>query len=308
MTTTLISIGLPVVKSNFLKKSIECCLLQSHSNIEIIIQNNAKDQNTKSEIRDVVAQYSDARIKYFETKEQLPMVQNWNTTLEKAKGEYFSLLCDDDFWEPAFLEEMINLTIKYPLVNIFHSRVLIIDDNDNQIGLSPLCPEYESGLDFIYHRVLGFRRMFLSDFMLRTQSLVGIGGFFEIPDGWGSDDITWMKMAMTGGVAYSYKELFSYRKSELNTSNNNNNKNKLKAIDIQIQEIRNIIANYSEDSPLIVALIKKKLLKYETTSKIPFLTQQLKTKYKFPAIVAKSIVYINAFFKIRKNDQNKIII
>lgn len=302
MTSPLISIGLPVVKCNFLKKSIECCLIQSYNNIEIIIQNNAKHQNTKSEIKELVALYSDSRIKYFETKEQLPMVQNWNATLEKANGEYFSLLCDDDFWEPTFLEEMINLTTKYPLANIFHSRVLIIDDYDNQIGLSPLCPEYESGLDFIYNRVLGFRRMFLSDFMLRTKSLVEIGGFFEIPDGWGSDDITWMKMAMAGGVSYSSKELFSYRKSVINTSNNNNNKNKLKAIDIQIQEIRNIIANYSEDSTLIVALIKKKLLKYETTSKIPFLTQQLKTKYKFPAIVAKLVVYANAFLKLRKNN------
>jgi glycosyltransferase involved in cell wall biosynthesis len=301
MITPLISIGLPVVKSKFLKKSIECCLIQSYRNIEIIIQNNAKHQNTKSEIRELVALYSDPRIKYFETKEQLPMVQNWNATLEKANGEYFSILCDDDFWEPTFLEEMISLTNKYPLVNIFHSRVLIIDDLDNQIGLSPLCPEYESGLDFIYHRVLGFRRMFLSDFMVRTKSLSEIGGFFEIPDGWGSDDITWMKIAMTGGISYSSKELFYYRKSVINTSNNNNNSNKLKAIDIQNQEIRNLIENHTEDSALIVTLIKKKLFKYETNSKIPFLTQHLKTKYKFPVIVAKIIVYADAFFKLKNN-------
>lgn len=140
MINPLISIGLPVVKSDFLIKSIDSCLKQSYNNIEIIIQNNAKDQNIKDEINRIVSKYSDIRIKYFETKKQLPMVQNWNATLHKANGEYFCILCDDDFWEPTFLEEIIRLSRKFEMINLFHSRVAVVNENEKILSIKNSSP------------------------------------------------------------------------------------------------------------------------------------------------------------------------
>ena len=86
MHKPLISIGIPVVKSDYLIKSIESCLNQTYDNIEIIVQNNAKQQKIKSEIRQLVSSFSDYRIRYVEIGNQLPMVANWNSILEKANG------------------------------------------------------------------------------------------------------------------------------------------------------------------------------------------------------------------------------
>ena len=187
MKNVLVSVGLPVVKTNFLKKSIECCLSQTYENIEVIVLNNASNISTRDEIRAIVFEIDDKRIAYYENKNQIPMVQNWNKTLEHAKGDLFVLLSDDDYWEPTFLDEIINLSIKYLNVDIFHVRLARIDEYDNLIDLSPTCPELESGIDFINHRLSGYRVIYLSDFVVRTNALKKIGGFVDLPDGWGSD-------------------------------------------------------------------------------------------------------------------------
>ena len=300
MKDKLVSIGLPIIKEEFLKKAIYSCLNQTYTNFELIIQNNAKELIVKSNIREIVESIKDNRIRYFETENQLPMVQNWNEILKNVNGDFFSILCDDDKWHADFIKEMLDLSRKYPLVNIFHSRVVTIDKFDNDIRLSPLCPEYESGLEFIFHRLAKFRSNFLSDFMVRTNSLKKIGGFVNFPDGWGSDDVTWFKIAVNGGIAYSPKELFYYRESLLNVSNNSNIDNKLIAIDYQYNEIKKIIFEHEHKNTIIYKMIENQLLKYKEIRKPYFYEKKLINKYKLPIIISKLIVLGIRFFKQKK--------
>lgn len=293
----LISIGLPVVNPQFLEQAIECCLQQTYTNFEIIIQNNSKDGLTKEKIKRIVLSFNDNRISYSETECQIPMVQNWNEILKKVNGELFTLLCDDDKWHPDFIKEMYKLSIKYPDINIFHSRVITIDIHNNEIDISPLCPEYEDGLDFIYHRIAGLRRMFVSDFMVRTNAILKIGGFIDLPDGWGSDDITWFKIALNGGVCYSSKELFYYRNSPLNTSNNKNIKNKLTAIDLQYKTINDIAHSYNYS--LKVRVIKNQLLIFKDSKTYPLYINMLQNKYFLPLSLAKLFAMVIRYFKRR---------
>jgi len=239
----LISIGLPVVKHNFLDKSINSCLSQIYTNIEIIIVNNAKNNSIKNKIRSIVLKNKDKRIKYYENKTQIPMIQNWNLTLNYAHGEFFTILCDDDTWEEDFIAELYNLSLKYPSTNIFHSRVNYINERDEIIKKSRLCPEFETGLDLIYNRILikNYRELFLSDFLVKTKCLKKQNGFIDFPDGWGSDDITWFKIAINGGVAYSSKFLYNYRVNDLNVTNMLDISSKIYSINLQLEEIHKIL-------------------------------------------------------------------
>lgn len=289
MSNPLVSIGLPVVKANYLKDSIESCLIQTHENIEVIIQNNAKHPNIKTEIRDLVSQYSDPRIKYFETEEQLPMVQNWNSTLEKAKGEYFSILCDDDFWEPTFLEEMMKLSFEFTNSNLFHSRIAIVNEKEKIIKLSSTCPSYEDGIDFIFHRVDGSRITYLSDFVTKTKALKELGGFVDFPDGWGSDTFTWFKIALNGGVAYTSKILFNYRISEINVTNSKRLKFKYLALDLHYRMLNQIITNISFGTDRYSTACKEGLIEkisnyIPENRKIIFFNLLIK-KYKLPIFI-----------------------
>jgi glycosyltransferase involved in cell wall biosynthesis len=294
----LISIGLPIVKTNFLVKSIECCLNQTYKNIEIIVQNNGPNQKVKNEVREILNKFQDNRIKYFENENQIPMIENWNMTLEKASGKFFTILCDDDIWHKDFIHEMYSLSLKYPKSNIFHSRVALIDASDNLIRLSEICPEHESSLDFIYGRINGSRTFFLSDFLLRKKELIEIGGYISSPDGWGSDDLTYFNLAKHGGVAYSDKVYFKYRVSEFNITNNKNIKNKLKAIDHIHKSITQIIKSYknlSEYDILIIKMIQTKLLNYKIIRKSHLLKTYFMDKFKLP----KYLSLFLSFFLIK---------
>ncbi|MCK9208789.1 MAG: glycosyltransferase family 2 protein [Salinivirgaceae bacterium] len=248
----LVSVGIPVVKATYLFNTIQCCINQTYKEIEIIVVNNAADKTVGDNIEKIVNSIDDRRIKYYRNAQQLPMIQNWNLTFKYATGSFFSILCDDDTWHPGFISTMINLSGKYPKVNLFHSRVLITNENPHEESLlSPLCHEYEDSLDFIYHRIKSLRIQYLSDFLVRSASLAKIGGFFDLPDGWGSDDITWYKVALTGeGVAYSDNPLFIYNNNTENVTNSKKLENKFKSLQAYISEVKLLIGNFSAKSDI----------------------------------------------------------
>lgn len=306
MNDILFSIGIPVVKTEFLKSAIKCCLNQSYKSIELIILNNGKTDEIRERIRQIAINYTDSRIKYYENESQLPIVTNWNKTLSYANGDYFSILCDDDYWEPEYIEEMVALSYQYPDTNIYHSRVLIVDDKDKCVNISPVCPQFESYLDFIYSRIKGYRLQYLSDFTVRTKAIREIGGFIDIPSGWGSDDLTWFTIAKNGGIAYNSKPLYHYRDSMINVTNTTNLETKIKATILFIDGVRDLLENNNREtifeevqinfiqtslinmidirlSSYIVALFKSKHLYNKLTNKllVPVYKRYIIKKYKF---------------------------
>ncbi len=212
-----ISVALPVYKIKFLESALQSVLKQSYLNFELIILND----NSPEDVDSIIEKYMDPRIRYFKNDVNIgekSLVTVWNQCLEYSVGEFFILFSDDDFYEPKFIEELIKLTNKYPSVNLFHTRVIKINENDEIITFSPLCPEFESGLDFIWHSISGYRMQFVPDFMARTSTLKMLGGFYNLPLAWGSDYITWYKVALTNGVAYVSQPLCRWRISGLNIS------------------------------------------------------------------------------------------
>ena len=79
--TFLVSVGIPVVKSNFLLTTIESCQKQTYKNLEILILNNASTKEKGDEIESIVNGFNDNRIKYYRNEIQLPMIENWNCVL-----------------------------------------------------------------------------------------------------------------------------------------------------------------------------------------------------------------------------------
>ena len=245
-TKSLVSIGIPVVKATYLRAAIESCLDQTYKTIEIVILNNAATTKLGDEIEAIVSTFDDIRLKYFRNNKQLPMIENWNKVLSYANGNLFSLLCDDDKWDSDFIFKMVVLSEKYPRANVFHSRVLIIKEGElnEKSKLSPLCNEYEDTLDFICHRIKGYRWQYLSDFTVRLSAIKKIGGFVDLPDGWGSDDITWFKVSATGdGVAYDATPLFIYRDHDGSTTNSQALSNKLNSLKTYVAHVFDILFN-----------------------------------------------------------------
>ena len=103
-----VSIGIPVYNGEItIKQAIDSVLKQSFTDFELIISDNASTDNT-SKISKTFTQLDD-RIVYISQEENKGPYWNFNFLLEKAKGEYFVWLADDDYWHPDFLLENINV-------------------------------------------------------------------------------------------------------------------------------------------------------------------------------------------------------
>jgi glycosyltransferase involved in cell wall biosynthesis len=301
LITPLVSIAIPIVKTDFLEEALNCALTQSYQNIEIIVLNNGKTKETRHSIKQMVVAFRDSRIKYFENEDQLPIIENWNKTISHSSGTLYSLLSDDDIWDKNFISEIVSLSNKYPQCKVFHTRATMIDQFGKRIKLVPLCNEFEEGLDFIWHRLEGYRYQFLSDFAANRQALLDIGGFTKLPYAWGSDDITWFKLACSNGIAYSSKPLFSYRSSEINTTNTMGLKQKLTANEKYIRFVYEICQNCGGDELLKSQINKTLYTNLYSKNRHTFVS--FLNRYFFSHLITNFLVYIfyKPFFMVKYN-------
>lgn len=103
----LVTIGMPVYNRPVeLERALNSVLSQSYTNIEVVISNNSS-----SDIRvdELVKRYAanDARVKYYFQKNPLLVIDNFKFVLDKASGEYFMWLADDDWIDANYIEECI---------------------------------------------------------------------------------------------------------------------------------------------------------------------------------------------------------
>lgn len=83
-------------RAEFLSLCIESALAQDYPNLEVIVSDNASDDNTGEMMQKKYG--ADSRVRYYRNETNLGVFPNWERLLyEYATGEYGKLLCDDDY-------------------------------------------------------------------------------------------------------------------------------------------------------------------------------------------------------------------
>ncbi len=223
------TIAIPAYKAKFLQECIESVLEQNYNNFEVVIVND----NSPQGIEEIVETFNDKRIRLYSNKVGFgayAVVNNWNKCLQYATGDYFICIGDDDKLLPTCLSDYIKLIDKYPNLDIYHMRTLMIDEQSNIIDAQGPRPERESVYSMIWNLWKG-RDQYIGDFLFRTEKLKEIGGFYFLPCAWSSDKITTFLMAQKNGIANTTSPGFLYRKNSQNiTSKNGNQRYKVDAL------------------------------------------------------------------------------
>jgi glycosyltransferase involved in cell wall biosynthesis len=225
---TKFSITVPAYKSQYLEECMDSVLSQTYSNFELIILNDASPEN----LDEIISKYHDERIRYYKNEKNVGaenVVDNWNKCLNLAEGEYIICMGDDDKLAPNCLEEYNILIYKYPDLNVYHARTLMIDENSAFCDLQEDRPDYESVYSMIWHRTFKERIQFIGDFLYRTSVLRENGGFYKFPLAWESDCVTSFLAAKDRGIANLHKPTFYYRRSRLTITSSSNVRLKMEA-------------------------------------------------------------------------------
>lgn len=72
--------------------AIKSALADPNPNVEILVSDNASLDNTK----DVIASFSDPRLRYINPGQRLSMVDHWEFAVARARGDYVTVIGDDD--------------------------------------------------------------------------------------------------------------------------------------------------------------------------------------------------------------------
>ena len=150
-----VSIVLPTYNgAKYIRKSIDSCLAQTHSNLELIIVDDCSTDETS----EIVKSYSDQRIQYIRHSENLKLPRALNTGFKQATGEYLTWTSDDNIFDENAIEIMLKFLLTYPNTGFVYSDLYHIDENGTILeyvavgSAESLKKANLIGACFLYHR------------------------------------------------------------------------------------------------------------------------------------------------------------
>lgn len=108
ISDTLVSIGIPTYnRPDELDQCLQLIRKQTHKNIEIIVSDNASSKSPQIEKIVNRHQLQDSRIVFFQQKDNIGSIGNFEFVLEKASAEFFMWAADDDELELTYIEQLL---------------------------------------------------------------------------------------------------------------------------------------------------------------------------------------------------------
>lgn len=119
----LVSILIPVYnRVSLIEETICSAMNQNYENLEIIISDNNSTDGTAEKCYEISKTHKN--IKFFQNKDNLGPVANWQKCTDEASGMYSKILFSDDLLLPNCIEQMVS-AIADQKVGLVFSSVLI---------------------------------------------------------------------------------------------------------------------------------------------------------------------------------------
>jgi glycosyltransferase involved in cell wall biosynthesis len=195
MSNPKVTIAIPTYnRSKLVVRAIGSALEQTYADIEVIVCNDASTDDTVER----VANISDPRLRLFTHPRNVGSSQNYNFALKQARGEFFTALMDDDYFEPTCIEALLTPWHKFPSLAFSYGQFWKSKNNEKTL-MASRGPEREAGLDYIVAWWSGDRATLLHSALFRTCALRAIGGFPTVEN---QDVHAQLRLAFDGEVAH----------------------------------------------------------------------------------------------------------
>lgn len=192
----------------YLKEAIDSIYEQTFKDWEIIFIDNCSTDST----REIVKSYNE-KIKYYKTKENVPLGAARNYGLQFCKGEFLAFLDTDDRWLKNKLELQIELMEKNKEYKLCYSATFFIDEKGKRMG--SFIPHAYSGN--VFPQQLKRYEMNMQTVMLRNDFSISFNENLKYsPD---YDLFVEISSKYQVGVIKDY--LVEYRKHSSSFTNNN---------------------------------------------------------------------------------------
>ncbi len=159
---------------DFLKRSIESILHQTHKDFEFLIVNDGTTDEKCLKIIDECAK-KDGRIRLIHNEKNLGLAKSLNKGIGEARGKYIARIDSDDIADIYRLEKQFNFMEENAEYALCGSWSYITDEDNNIIGKKKFFADYEK----IRKNILYFNFFTHSSLFFRKNILLENGGYNE---------------------------------------------------------------------------------------------------------------------------------
>ena len=123
-----VDIGMPAYwRPQFIGEAIESVLAQTYANWSLVVSENGPGGG---DVEAVVRRVrDDPRVRFVATGQNLGPAANWTRVLPRQRALRFTLIQDDDKWDPEFLARRVAFLERHPTCSFVYSGDRQVDEN-----------------------------------------------------------------------------------------------------------------------------------------------------------------------------------
>ncbi len=226
MENPLISIIIPAYNAaKYIEETINSCLNQTYTNLEIIVQDDHSKDGTWELINKLYS--TNTKVKLFRNEENLGIGDNWSAAYDKVKGDYVIIFNADDLLNPDLITKFLEQFNSDPTLDIVTGKFEILFSETGKTLLYPDHNNLNGGVVKDLFENLYFKSSFHWNFSLVKNSLLEK---VKLPNGKMflntqiCDYELWYRCFLANAkVYYDDTKIWGYyRKHETNNSSNPN--------------------------------------------------------------------------------------
>lgn len=208
-TQPLVSVMIPNYNhSRYLDECITSALNQTYQNLEIIILDNASEDNS---VQTAEKYMSDSRVRVCRNGYNI-LNTSYMVLDQLSNGKYRMMLCADDFIENTFIEKAVAVMEKNPNIGYVHGERDFITEQGERLELDPFynCSFTAPGRDVMpVYMVTTVAHP--SQGIFRSEMFHKIGGYDMEIDHMNADKMLWFYLSYESDYAYIRDKMCSIR-------------------------------------------------------------------------------------------------
>ena len=197
----LVTIAIPTFnRASLLKDCVLSALAQSYPRFEVLVADNASTDETQQ----VLAQFTDQRLRIVRHKTNIGLLPNWNFCLAEAKAKYIVFVSDDDRIAPHMLERMVSLIEREPQIPSVLALCDVYESTRATTYRTAPSKKFGTGIwkgtDLLIEYLKGDILSVMCGILLRTDALRAGGGFPN--DIYAGDMVAWAALLMKENAGF----------------------------------------------------------------------------------------------------------
>lgn len=198
-------------KGPYIEKALRSVFAQTYTDYEIIVVDDGSKDDSAT-IAERVLTESAAPYQLIR-QENAGVSMARNNGVARSHGDYLCFLDADDWWDPAFLEEMSKLIVEFPDAGIYGTSYTIVNETKHKTRVAPIGVEPGFEKDYINYCQVYAKTLAMP---LTSISVAIPRATFDEMEGFpqgiklGEDFLLWIRIALKHKVSFLNKPLAYY--------------------------------------------------------------------------------------------------